>query len=252
MSFAQQPARDRAASAAAVLLCHALLAWVLISGLKLSFTPAPSDPLTVFDTRTPPPPPVEEAIPPRARTDELEGEAAPPNLKSVASPVVAPKPEVQLDARSPVTAAPMPREGPDRSSGAAPVSGPGTGAGGAGTGTGSGGSGAGTGSGGNGSGGAPVRRARLIRGALSVADYPSSLRGSGIGGRVNIHMIVEPSGRVSRCSIAESSGSPELDAITCRLVQERYLFEPARDARGQPVRDIVGEGHTWFSRRRGR
>jgi len=252
MAFGEHNRKDKAASGAAVILCHAVIAYVLITGLNFRFAPAPSDPLAVFDAPAPPPPPVEEAIPPKARAKEPEGAAAPPNLKAAASPVVAPEPEVKLAVPPPVTAAPVPRTGPDRSAGAAPVPGPGTGAGGVGTGTGSGGSGSGTGSGaGKGAGGVPVRRARLVAGALSLADYPRALRRAGIGGRVEIHMNVEPNGRVGRCLIARSSGSPELDAVTCRLVRQRYLFDPARDAQGRAVPDLVGESHLWTSRRRG-
>lgn len=254
MGFAEQDGRERAASAAAVVLCHALIAYVLISGLKLDFAPTQSEPLAVFDALSPPPPPpVEEVIPLKARTQAEEGKASPPNLKAEASPVVAPKPEVPPEVASPVAAATVPREGPDRSAGAAAVPGPGTGSGGTGTGTGSGGSGRGPGSGtGDGTGGAPVRRARLVAGELSLADYPPALRRAGIGGRVEIHMTVEPTGRVSRCLVARSSGSAELDALTCRLVRQRYRFNPARDARGQAVRDLVGESHLWRSGRSGR
>lgn len=254
----KQRSREKMASAIAVGLCHALLGYFLITGLALVPDRAPSDALTIFETRTePPPPPVEEVPPPEPRAKEPEGEASPPNIKSQASPVVAPDPVVKVKVDPPVTAAPKPKEGPDRTAGAAPVAGPGTGSGGTGNGTGSGGSGTGTGGGGigngTGSGGVAVRRARLIRGNLSLSDYPRHLRSAGIGGTVAVDMVVEPSGRVGRCSVARTSGSPELDQITCQLVRERYVFDPARDAQGRPVRDYVGERHTWFAnRRRGR
>lgn len=251
MSFAEQNGRERAVSALAVLLCHALIAYILITGLKLHFTPPETDALTVFDTRRAPPPPEEVVPPPKPATEAPGGGGSPPNLKAVASPIVAPKPEVPVERTSPVVAAEKPAEGAARSAGAASVAGPGTGSGGSGTGTG-GGSGSGTGAGsggGTGSRGPAVRRARLVSGNLSLADDPPALRRAGIGGRVEVHMIVEPSGRVSRCLIARSSGSAELDAVTCRLVRQRYLFDPARDAQGRAVPDLVGESHLWTSRR---
>ena len=253
MAFAEQNIRYRAASAAGVLLCHALLAYLLISGLRLHFAPPDSDALAVFDSPSPRPPPSEEVIPPKSKAREPEGAASPPNLKSAATAVVAPKREVPVEAASPVTAAEKPREGPDRASGSAQVEGPGTGSGGTGAGTGSGGSGTGSGSGaGSGTGGAPVTRARLRRGSLSNADYPPDLRRAGVAGRIDVHLTVEPSGRVSNCRVVQSSGSAELDGITCRLVRQRYLFEPARDVTGRPVRDLVGDRHMWWSERRGR
>jgi protein TonB len=65
-------------------------------------------------------------------------------------------------------------------------------------------------------------------------------------------MSVDPDGRVGRCVIARSSGSAELDATTCRLVRQRYRFDPARDARGRAVPDLVGDRHLWTPDRRGR
>lgn len=258
MGVAQHGAKDRATSAAAVLLAHAVIGYLLITGFGLSFTPPTSDALQVFDTRTPPPPPpVEKVIPPpKAPAKEPEGEAAPPNLKSQATPIVAPKPEVKIERPPPpIPAAPVPREGFDRSQGAAPVPGPGTGAGGTGNGTGSGGRGTGTGGGGAGGGGSGgerrlVQHARQIAGSLSRRDYPAALREAGVGGRVVTHLTVEPSGRVSGCKVVQSSGYPELDTITCRLVIQRYRYEPARDAEGRPMRDLVGVPHIWFAGRR--
>lgn len=254
MAFAERNGRDRAASAAAVFLCHGVIALILISGLGFDPNRADRDQLAVFDVRSPPPaPPVEEVFPPSARASEPEGRAAPPNLKAAAAPVAAPEPEVRLETPPPVAAAPAPREGADRAAGAATVAGPGAGSGGAGPGSGSGSSGDGGGSGdGTGAGGAPVSRARLVAGNLSLADYPPALRRAGIGGRVEIHMTVEPTGGVGRCVVVQSSGNAELDATTCDLVRQRYRFSPARDSQGRAVPDLVGESHLWTSRRRGR
>ena len=41
----------------------------------------------------------------------------------------------------------------------------------------------------------------------------------GIGGRVGFPSAVEPNGRVGRCTVTQSSGVPELDALTCRLIR---------------------------------
>jgi protein TonB len=254
MTFAERKGRERAASAAAVLLCHAVLVGLLISGIGRDHPRRERKPLAVFDVRRPPPPPpLIEVVPPKAPVGKAAGRASPPDRTAAPSPVVAPPPAVRIETAPPVAAAPVAGNGPDRSAGTAPVTGPGTGSGGAHSGVGSGGSGAGTGSGdGNGAGGARPTRARLIAGSLSATDYPRVLRGAGVGGRVEIHITVDPDGQVGRCLVIRSSGSAELDATTCALVRERYRFEPARDAAGRAVADLVGESHLWTSGRRGR
>jgi protein TonB len=76
------------------------------------------------------------------------------------------------------------------------------------------------------------------------------LRAAGIGGRVYFTFRVEPSGRVSRCTITRSSGVPQLDALTCRLVQQRFVYRPSTDRYGRPIADEVEGEHEWIARGR--
>lgn len=66
-------------------------------------------------------------------------------------------------------------------------------------------------------------------------DYPPSALRAGEQGVVTILVGVDLLGRVSSCSVTESSGSPTLDEATCRLVQRRGRFHPAQNARGESV-----------------
>lgn len=235
---------ERIKSAVAVAAFHALLGYAFVAGLGVNVVARAGDTLKLFDVTEPPPPPPEQIVPEEKPVNEPEGEASPPNLKSKASPVVAPKPDVELKVPPPVRAAPTPAQGSDTSTGAAQVPGPGTGAGGIGTGTGSGGQGSGTGS-----GGGLSQRARLLEGTLSRRDYPRAARDAGIGGRVVVQIEVGTNGRVTNCSIVQSSGNADLDETSCRLIQRRYRYAPARDAQGRPVPDTVREGHVWFTGR---
>ena len=80
----------------------------------------------------------------------------------------------------------------------------------------------------------PHPRASL--GALiSKDDYPAALLGTGAHGRTMVRLDVAPNGRVSRCSITQSSGTALLDAATCRLLSSRSRFTPAHDSNGMPV-----------------
>jgi protein TonB len=140
-------------------------------------------------------------------------------------------------------AAPVAGQGDKASAGAADVPGPGTGSGGIGTGLGSGNQG--TGTGGGGGGGAMGIRARWIRGRIYDSDYPRRAYNAGIGGTVYLRFVVEPDGRVGRCSVTRSSGNRDLDSTTCRLIQSRFLYRPARDAQGRPVAETVRGEHVW-------
>lgn len=53
-------------------------------------------------------------------------------------------------------------------------------------------------------------------------------------------------GRVTRCAVTSSSGSPELDAATCRLIEERFRYNPARTVDGDPVADVAGRTQRWW------
>lgn len=70
---------------------------------------------------------------------------------------------------------------------------------------------------------------------VTVRDYPTSARASGIGGRVTFRLHVDPDGRVADCAIVVSSGTHSLDDTVCELLRRRARFEPARSIRGEPV-----------------
>jgi protein TonB len=223
-------AKDKGGAIAAVVAIHAALLFVLLhmSG-KIDLTD-PQAALRVFDVsevKPPPPPPRQKQQP---KPKEREGGAAPKDIKSEATPVVAPISKIETPPVQPVAAAETPRQGTAAIQGASDVRGPGTGAGGTGTGTGSG-----TGGNGSGGGGGVAVPAGLIRG-ITGRDYPAAVRESWPrGGVIFLRLRIEPSGRPSRCDVMRSFGSPSIDQWTCSLVMQRAIFRPARDARGVPV-----------------
>lgn len=235
MEGAQRRDRIKAGLGAAAL--QAVFAYALIAGLKPDFARVVSERLTTFNVSIPPPPPPEQQPPDIAAT-EPEGAAAPPNLRSRPTPVVAPPPEIRLPVPPPIAAAPKraPVEGSDNSAGAAAVAGPGTGAGGTGSGTGSGGAGTGTGSGLGG-------RAQRIGGRLLNRDYPRAALAAGAEGVIQVRFVVGTDGRVRGCTVVRSTGNEDLDRTTCRLVEQRFRFRPARDAAGRPIEE---SGYTMF------
>ena len=238
--------QERMQSALGVAAMHALLGYALITGLGVEIgEPAPA-PLKLFDVVVEPPPaPVEVPVQAQVASPAQEGAAAPPNLKATASPVVAPKPEIELKIPPAVVAAPVPGVGAQAAAGVSLLPGPGSGSGGIGNGVGSGGRGEGTG------GGGALARAKLLKGRIVDADYPRAARQAEIGGTVIVRFKVGTDGRASACKVSRSSGHPELDATTCRLIEQRFRYEPARDASGKPVADLLGWKQVWWLERRG-
>jgi periplasmic protein TonB len=55
---------------------------------------------------------------------------------------------------------------------------------------------------------------------------------------------------VSRCTVTSSSGVPELDALTCRLIVQRFRYRPSTDRYGRPIADTVEGEHEWIPRAR--
>lgn len=224
-------AKDKSGAIAAVVAIHAALLFALLhmSG-RIDLTD-PQAALRVFDVdvpKPPPPPPPQQKQQPKPR--EKAGGSAPKNIKSEATPVVAPKPRIETPPIQPIAATETPRQGTAPTQGASDVRGPGTGAGGIGNGTGSGAGGNGPGGG----GGVAVPVA-LIRG-ISGRDYPPAVRASWPrGGIVFLRLRIEPNGRPSRCDVMRGFGSSSIDQWTCSLVMQRGQFRPALDVRGVPV-----------------
>lgn len=236
--------RERGLSVIGVAFVHVLIGYALLTGLSYRIVTHPDEVLKLF-TVTTPPPPSPRPRPTKAASRSAprkEGAASPRNLKSRATEIVAPRPPIFIPLPPPVVSAPTSALGHDRSSGASTLPGPGTGSGGQGTGTGSGAYGDGPGGGG---GIGP----RQIAGRIRNSDYPRGAVEVGQSGIVSVRYTVTIDGQVGRCVVTRSSGSTVLDQTTCRLIQQRFRFRPARDASGQAVQADIVEDHEWIMKR---
>jgi protein TonB len=231
-SFGNLGPRERLAALAAVALVQFGLALALLSGLRVQVVQQPDivERLIEIALPRPPPPPVQPVR--ETRREKPAPKAEPAKLGG--SP--GPKP-----AHAPPSVVPIVAVQPS----AAP-SGGGVGTGPA-LGSGAGGGAGGNGYGDSGEGGTDLEQ---IAGAILPSDYPRRLRDAGIGGRVEFDFTVGPNGRVGRCAITRSSGVPELDALTCRLVQQRFVYRPSTDRYGRPIADEVEGEHEWIAGRR--
>ncbi|MEN2786045.1 energy transducer TonB [Sphingomonas qilianensis] len=233
----QRGGRERWIAGAGVVLVHAAIGWLLVTGLAPALVRQASESLRLFEVLPVPPPPPARRAPRPAVDPRKSGAAAPANRGARPSEIVAPvRPAI---VPPPVIAAPV--AGPEvaPASGAALLPGPGTGGGGSGQGTGSGGAGNGQGAGGRGT------FARKIAGQIRDGDYPKAAARAGIGGIVWVRYTVTVHGRAQDCRVTRSSGNAELDAVTCRLVTKRFRYRPGTDAAGRPVSSVVEEDHVW-------
>ncbi len=226
--------QDRLAASAGSLTAVALIGYVFLFGLSVPTRILTDDVLTLLPLSQPKPEPRPKPVThhePKKKAHAVRQRASPAALKAEASPIVAPIP---IPIPSPVIAAPTPNIGTLARNGASDRPGPGQGAGGEGDGPGGGGDGDG--------GDTPPRQ---IKGKLSFSDMPSALRVEGVERTVAVRYTVNVDGRVSGCSVTETSGSPELDTTACRLIEQRFRFVPAKDGDGAPTRSVVEEEHSW-------
>ena len=95
-------------------------------------------------------------------------------------------------------------------------------------------------------GAAAASAASLLRGAFNNdSDYPNAARNREEQGTVRVSYTVGVDGRVSGCTVVQSSGSSSLDSTTCRIFERRFRYSPARDAAGNPVSTMVRQAVTW-------
>lgn len=239
--------KDRGGAIAAVIAIHAALGFALLnlSG-KMDLT-AEQPALDVFDVIEikPPPEPPPPAVVEKAGTQkakEKEGAASPRNIRSQPTPVIAPKPKIELPVPPPVAAAEKPGEGAAPTQGASEIRGAGTGAGGVGTGTGSGNAGSGPGGGGDGGIAEPPR---LLTPVLRGRDFPRQLLDLWPrGAQVFLRFRIDASGTIIQCFVDRGTGMPAIDSEICRLTQARFRYRPAIDRSGRAVAGWAGYRQT--------
>jgi periplasmic protein TonB len=232
--------RDRGGAIAGVVAIHAALLFLVLHLSGRMDLAGPQDVIRVFDLSQPPPPP--PAPPPQQKRQpkpkEKEGGSSPPNIRSQATPVQAPKLRIVVPPLPQIAASETPRQGTAPTQGAAAVAGPGTGAGGTGNGTGSGSGGNGPGGGGDGGVAEPPH---LITSDLRGRDFPSDLLDSWPrGATVFLRLRIDPRGYVSECTVDRGTGVAAIDSIICNLAHDRLRFRPALNRAGQAVAGWVG------------
>jgi protein TonB len=229
--------RDRGGAIAGVIAIHAVLLLVLLhlSG-RMELQGAQSV-MSVFNLTPPSPPPPKLQRREEAPRDKA-GASAPRNIKSEATPVAAPKPQVIVPKVPEIAASATPRLGTQPTQGASDLPGPGTGSGGIGRGTGSGAGGNGPGGGGE---DAIVEPPHLLTQVLKGRDFASGLLEQWPrGATVFLRLRVDTRGFVSECAVDRGTGVATIDSVICNLAHDRLRFRPALNRNGEAVAGWFG------------
>lgn len=231
--YRAEPSRpDKAKAIAGVAIIYAA-----VVGAALMMPPdsplrmGESEPTVLIDVKQlpePQPPPPDEP----GKAEEEEGASG---KKAEPTPVVAPKPKIEVPAKPPVVAAPIAGTGSATTPGAATT----------GTGPGAGGSGTGRGGGGSGGGGGIGSEARLLGGNSSrlssqLLSVFATDRGYG-----HLWLTVSEVGRVTGCSVMRTTGDAQVDQALCSLMIRQSRWAPARDRQGRPITVKVRYTATW-------
>lgn len=210
----------RVTAAVIVAILMAVLGYAFVTGLAYQYVKKAAEKLNTFDVAPPPPPPPDEPPPP-----------PPPDQPQTPPPVVSPPPIVRNPNPPPVVIQtvttpppridftpkaappappPPPPAPPPKPSVATPA------------------------------------KLRTNLGDIFTADlYPASARRDNIQGRVGITVVIGPNGRISSCSVSNSSGNSDLDSTTCRIAMRSMRYDAAKDANGTPIESTVRLGVKW-------
>jgi protein TonB len=232
-SYRADPTRpDRAkAIVAMVVVYSAIVAAVLMMPADSPLRLDENEPTVLIDVKQPPEPPPPPPQDP-GKAEEEEGAAG---KKAEPTPVVAPKPRIELPATRPIAAAPIAATGSATTAGAATT----------GTGPGAGSSGSGRGGGGSGGGEGIGSDVRLLGGNSSKLPATLLRQFAADRGYGHLWLTVAGTGRVTDCSVLQSTGSAQVDQALCSLMIRRSRWEPARDRQGRPISIKVRYTATW-------
>ena len=236
------PHDNRAISALASTAIVAGIGAMLMFGLQAGRVEQVTRALEAINLLPPQPSPTPTPTPPPKVTQKSapKGDPGQRNLKNEATQIVAVVPPILIVPPPPVVVATTPANtGNATQSGASDRAGPGQGAGGYGNGLGGGGNG------GNGDGINQEAPPRPIRDRLANKYIPDDVGEPGETVSLGVVYIVNPDGHVSNCRVDRTSGYPRFDRLACQLIEQRFLFRPARDRSGKAISTRVGQDHYW-------
>jgi protein TonB len=189
-----------------VALIHIGIGYALVTGLAISAAKQVIQRVTTVDIEEPepeeeepPPPPPEENVappPPVAPPAPINIAPAPPPIRTVDTPPPPAPIAVRVPPPAPVAAPPPPA--PSRAR-------------------------------------AAQRDGQNRWAARIQANYPRRAVQREIEGNVGVSVTIGPDGRVTGCSVSNSSGNDDLDQAACEGMQRYARYNPALDDAGNPT-----------------
>lgn len=80
---------------------------------------------------------------------------------------------------------------------------------------------------------------------ISTSDYRSTWIRRELTGVARFTLQIDAAGKVSNCTITGSTGHEPLDKATCRLIEGRAVFNPAKGTDGKPVAGTFSSSVNW-------
>ena len=215
MSYAnrKQMKSNRTLAIVMVALVNGVLGYALVTGLAYNVIKAAAEDLKTFDVEDEPPPPPEKPPPPPDAEPPPPQVAAPPPMVRMAP---TPSPIQAIPVFNPTPITPVARPAPPAPAAPPPPR---------------------------------VSQAAKAKGSLlsliGDEDYPQAAMRAEEQGTTAVRLSIGPDGRVSDCSVTQSSGSSSLDSTTCSVFRRRARFTPAKDQAGNPISDSFSQRVKW-------
>ena len=215
MSYAnrKQMSSNRTLAIVLVALINGILGYALVQGLAYNVIKAAAEDLKTFDVEDEPPPPPEKPPPPPDAEPPPPQVAAPPPMVRMA-PTPSPIQAIPVFNPAPITT--VVRPAPPAPAAPPPPR---------------------------------VSQAAKAKGSLlsliGDEDYPQAAMRAEEQGTTAVRLSIGPDGRVSDCSVTQSSGSSSLDSTTCSVFRRRARFTPAKDQAGNPISDSFSQRVKW-------
>ena len=81
---------------------------------------------------------------------------------------------------------------------------------------------------------------------LTNDDYPKESLRNKESGTTGFRLDIDATGRVTGCTVTESSGHLRLDETTCLLMRKRGRFRPATDTSGAKIPSQWSSRFNWW------
>lgn len=81
---------------------------------------------------------------------------------------------------------------------------------------------------------------------FSSNDYPRDAIQQNQSGTVVVQLLIDESGAVKDCTLAQTSGITLLDSRSCGIIVKGAKFKPATDIQGRPVKSSTTQHISWL------